>query len=38
MGRELERLATRALNELRRFARGAPFEFPVLPDQLSRSA
>lgn len=38
IGGELERLATRALDELHRFTRGVPFEYPVLPDQLSRSA
>ena len=38
IGRELERLATRALDELQRYANGAPFAYPVLPDQLSRSA
>ncbi|ORT59609.1 hydroxyacid dehydrogenase [Streptomyces sp. CB03238] len=38
LGNELHRMADQALDELERYVKGAPFEDPVRPSQLSRSA
>ncbi|QGV79016.1 hydroxyacid dehydrogenase [Streptomyces ficellus] len=38
LGNELHRMADRALDELERYAKGAPFAEPVRPSDLGRSA
>ncbi|MER7106512.1 hydroxyacid dehydrogenase [Streptomyces sp. NPDC000229] len=38
LGNELHRMADQALDELERYAKGAPFQDPVRPWELSRSA
>ncbi|MFF8830562.1 hydroxyacid dehydrogenase [Streptomyces sp. NPDC015131] len=38
LGSELHRVADHALDELERYAKGAPFAEPVLPQELGRSA
>lgn len=38
LGGELHRLAAAAADELARYAAGRPFAYPVLPDEISRSA